>query len=109
MGMQQCDVIEAYAVLILLDRENAPLYTENIRGELGKNFIGNSKLPNTHALASIFRRSDYFISIKERDGDPRRYKISAKIYEKLLPHIPELFQLASSPKKLSKKLRSYSS
>ena len=65
MRMHRCDVIEAYVVLILLDRANEPLYTKNIREELEKNFIGNSKLPNTRTLAAIFRRSDYFISINQ--------------------------------------------
>ena len=107
MRMHRCDVIEAYVVLILLARANEPLYTENIREELEKNFIGNSKLPNTRTLAAIFRRSDYFINTKELDGYPIRYKISPEIYESLLPYIPKLFQLASSPKKLLKKIKEH--
>mgnify|MGYP001590423645 CR=1 FL=1 len=107
MRMQQRDAIEAYTILILLDRENEPLQTIDIKFELERNFIDSPKMPNPHTLAASFRRSGYFISEKGNKSNLRRYKISPEIYEKLQPHIPELFQLASSPKNLSEKIRKY--
>lgn len=36
MGMQQRNVIEAYATLALLERKNSPMYAGQIREYLGK-------------------------------------------------------------------------